>query len=280
MAAKLSDPAFGIYEKALKPQPWKLLFDDVARAGYDYIEISIDDSDERLKRLEWRENDFVSIRRLAHDSGIRLFSACFSVHRRFSLGSSNKETEAHAIKIMEQGIWFCERLGIRVLQVAGYDVFYEPRSSETKKRFIENLIKSVETASRAGVMLAIEPVEVFINSVEKAMEIIKIIDSPWLQIYPDVSNMMSLGIDPVPQILKGKGHIVAVHIRDSLPNFFYNVPIGEGILDFDAVFRQLIKMQYKGPYLLEMWNQDDPDYINIITDARKKILNYMEKVNV
>jgi L-ribulose-5-phosphate 3-epimerase len=273
-------PIFGIYEKALKPQPWRQLFDDVASAGYDYMEISLDESDERLSRLSWREEDFVLVRKHAHDSGIRIFSACLSGHRLYPLGSADKATEARAVWIMEQAIWFCERLGVRVMQVAGYDVFYEPRSADTGKRYLENLAKGVEIASKAGVMLAIEPVEVYIDSVEKAMEIVTQIDSPWLQVYPDVSNLMSLGMDPVEQLAKGQGHIAAVHIRDSLPNFFHNVPVGEGTLDFVSVFRQLKRMKYSGPYLIEMWNQDNPHYLATITDARRKMIEYMEAANV
>lgn len=280
MTPQLGNPVFGIYEKALKPQPWKQLFEDVSSVGYDYLEISLDESDERLDRLNWTEAQFNEVRNLAYKNGIRLFSVCLSGHRMYPLGSANKDTEMQGMEIMKKAIRFCQRLGVRVLQVAGYDVFYEPHTNETGKRYIENLKKSVEMASIAGVMLAIEPVEVFIDSVEKAMEVVTQINSPWLQIYPDVSNMMSLGIDPVLQLEKGKGHIVAVHIRDSLPNYFYNVPIGEGLLDFKAVFRKLKQMNYTGPYLVEMWNQEDPDYLKTIINARKTIIDYMEEVYV
>jgi predicted hexulose-6-phosphate isomerase len=263
---------FGIYEKALMPNPWERMFADVAEAGYEYFELSLDESDERLARLRWTREERKRVVGAARDNGIRIFSACFSGHRRFPLGSSDKAVEARAMTMFREGVDLCAALGIRVLQIAGYDVFYEPHSESTAQRYIDNLAKGVEWAERAGVMLAIEPVEKFLTTVRATVEVVRRIDSPWLQVYPDVSNMMSLGMDPVPELLCGRGRTVAVHVRDSLPDFFYNVPLGEGILDFEAVFAQLDRIGYRGPLVVEMWNQSDPEYLRIIVRAREFML--------
>lgn len=266
------DRPFGIYEKALMPQPWERMFAEVARAGYDYFELSLDESDDRLARLKWTQKEIARVAGAARDSGIRIFSACFSGHRRFPLGSSDKATESRALAMFREGVELCVALGVRVLQVAGYDVFYEPHSDATAKRYLDNLAKGVEWAERAGVMLAIEPVEKHLTTVRATMEVVRRIGSPWLQVYPDVSNLMSLGVDPVPELALGRGHTVAVHVRDSLPDYFYGVPLGEGILDFEAVFAQLDRMEYRGPLVIEMWNLTDPNYLEIITRAREFML--------
>ena len=46
----------GIYEKAL-PQniSWAERFALVKKLGFDFMELSIDESDERLARLDWSE---------------------------------------------------------------------------------------------------------------------------------------------------------------------------------------------------------------------------------
>lgn len=54
-------------------------------------------------------------------------------------------------------------------------------------------------------MLAIEPVEVNLVKVSDTLRLVKEADSPWLQIYPDVANMKSLGIDPVTELPQGRG---------------------------------------------------------------------------
>lgn len=267
------DRPFGIYEKALRPSPWEKLFADVAAAGYPYFEISLDESDERLQRLEWGAGQIAEVRRAAAQNGVKVFSACFSGHRRFPLGSADPETERRAIHMLKQGIHLCAELDVRILQIAGYDVFYEPHSPDTARRYEQNLATGAQYAARFGVMLAIEPVEVFLTSVENTLEVVRRINSPWLQVYPDISNMESLGIDPLSQLERGVGHMVALHVRDSLPDFFYNVELGSGTIDFVSVFRKLDEIGYSGPLIVEMWNQEAPDCLQIITGARRFLLD-------
>lgn len=267
---------FGIYEKALKPSAWKQMFSDVAKAGYDYFELSLDESSERLKRLEWKTDQIQEVRNAADRNGIKIFSACFSGHRCYPLGSANAETEKKSVSMLNQAIELCAKLDIRVLQIAGYDVFYEPHSEDTAKRYIANLSKGMYRAEQLGIMLAIEPVEVFLTSVENTLKVVKEINSPWLHVYPDIANMASLDIDPVKQLELGIGHTIAIHIRDALPNYFYGVEPGKGIIDFESVFAKLDEIGYAGPLTIEMWNLNDPNYLQVITEARQFMLDKID----
>ena len=50
----MSEPyRYGIYEKALFKKPLPQLLEDAARAGFDNFELSLDETDERLGRLDW-----------------------------------------------------------------------------------------------------------------------------------------------------------------------------------------------------------------------------------
>jgi L-ribulose-5-phosphate 3-epimerase UlaE len=172
------DNPLGIYEKALLEQPLLKKFEDAARTGYRCFEISIDETDARLSRLDWKGREFTVCKKAARDNGLNLFSVCLSGHRRFPLGSGDRETEKEAKRIMQAGIQFCGELGVRVLQVAGYDVFYEPSTEDTKKRYLENLKQGADLAAKEGVMLALEPVETHVTSVRKALQIVRAVDSP------------------------------------------------------------------------------------------------------
>ncbi len=269
----VTDRPFGIYEKAVKPQEWERMFADAAEAGYQNFEISLDESDARLARLHWKDSQYDQVRTAARNQNIRILSACFSGHRRFPLGSCSGETARRGIQMMKEGIDFCQNLGVRILQVAGYDAFYEPRSEATAARYRENILGCLKWAEQAGVMLAIEPVEVNLVKVSDTLRLVREADSPWLQIYPDVANMKSLGIDPVTELPQGRGHIANVHVRDSLPDYFYGVPLGTGNMDFIGVFRALDAMDYRGPLTIEMWNEQDDNYMEVITRARRFMQN-------
>ena len=66
------------------------------------------------------------------------------------LESKNKEIRDKAFEIMEKGIILAQKLGVRVIQLATYDVYYEESDEETKALFLEGMKKSVEMASHAG----------------------------------------------------------------------------------------------------------------------------------
>jgi len=258
----------GIYEKAIRPQEWPAMFDDARRAGYGSFELSLDASEKRLARLEWSSRQIAEVYHAAHRSDIKMLTACFSGHRVYPLGSSDSRIQECALDMMQKGIDLCGGLGIRVLQVAGFDVYGETSTKTTRKRYRKNLERCVKMAEKACVMLSIEPVEINLLAIKDTLEVVKNISSPWLKIYPDVANINSLGIDPIEELGYGVGEITAVHIRDSLHNDFHaTIPFGTGTLDFIGVFRKLDEIGYCGPLIAEMWNENNPDYFKMIADA-------------
>lgn len=100
--------------------------------------------------------------------GMPIRTMCLSGHRKYPLGSSDPKVCARGMEIMEKAISLAEDLGVRIIQLAGYDVYYEESSPETKERFAKNLQKAAEMAARAGVVLGFETMETeFMNTVEK-----------------------------------------------------------------------------------------------------------------
>ncbi len=272
-------PIFGIYEKALKPGPFREMFRDAAQAGYQAFELSIDATDERLRRLEWGKEEIAEVWQAAARSGIRLLTMCLSGHKRFPLGSTDPEIRGTGMKILERAVELSRRLGIRVIQIPGFDVYdREERTADTRKRYVESLYQAVRLAERECVTLAIEPVEGNLLAVRDTMEVVRQIDSLFLQIYPDVANINSLGIDPIEDLSYGRGHIAAVHMRDSLPGIYdATIPFGTGKLDFDGVFRRLREIGFAGPLIVEMWNTERPEYREYIVQAREYMEEHIRK---
>ena len=57
-------------------------------------------------------------------------------------------------------------------------------------------------------------------------------------------------------------------MKDTIPGEPRRVPFGEGVTPFVAAFRKLAEMNFNGPVLLEMWNDDSPDSLKIVEEAR------------
>lgn len=252
---------FGIYEKAIPNGfEWQDKIDVAIQAGFDFIEMSVDESDERLARLDWSKSKCQSLRDMLFKSDFYINSMCLSAHRRFPFGSADESKRKKAYEIMEKAINLAEMLNIRNIQLAGYDVYYEEQSEASKAFFVEGLKYAARLAAEANVMLSIEIMDTsFIGTITKCLEYIEAVNSPWLKIYPDLGNLSRWTDEPSQELIKGFEHIVAIHLKDTQPNVFKCVPFGEGTVDFEALFVTLNELEYAGPFLIEMWADNSKD---------------------
>ena len=172
----------GLYEKAMpNTLTWREKLQCAKENNFDFLEVSIDETDEKLKRLDMTKEERQVLVDLMYEVGLPIRTMCLSGHRKYPIGSADETTRNRGMRIMEKAIELADDLGIRIIQLAGYDVYYEEGSEETRKLFYENLKKAVEMAARSGIILAFETMETeFMNTVEKAMNYVKKIDSPYL----------------------------------------------------------------------------------------------------
>ena len=126
----------GLYEKALPASmSWEERLTAAGQAGYDFVEISIDESDERLSRLDWSMDERADMRRAISNSGIPIMTMCLSGHRKYPLGSHDPAIRQQGQEILRKAIGFAGDVGLRVVQVMAYDVFYETSDKETGGEF-------------------------------------------------------------------------------------------------------------------------------------------------
>ncbi|MBQ9485605.1 MAG: L-ribulose-5-phosphate 3-epimerase [Clostridia bacterium] len=266
----------GIYEKALDTTiSWEERLLKAAKLGFDYLEISIDETDERLSRLDWDKSRKKEFSDTVWRSGVKIRSMCLSAHRRFPFGSADVNVRRKAGEITEKAINFAGELGIRVIQLAGYDVYYEPSTADSVKRFAEGMEYAADLAERAQVMLGMEIMDTpFMNSVTKYLKYENAIRSPWYKLYPDLGNLSAwTDNNPAKELEKGIGSIVAVHLKDTLPpkgdfkGQFRNLEFGKGCVNFAARFCDLERLGYKGPYTVETWYKQGTDDVAEIKKA-------------
>src|SRR5471030_2026814 len=272
----------GIYEKALPAgEDWFERLSLAKELGFDFVEMSVDESDHRLARLDWSREQRMAVVDAVARTGIRIPSMCLSAHRRFPLGSEDEKTRAQGLEIMRKAIVLAQDLGIRVIQLAGYDVYYQDANDHTRERFRDGLQESVEMASRAQVTLAMEIMDYpLMNSISKALGYAHYLNNPWFQLYPDIGNLSAWDNDVQMELASGAGHIVAVHIKDTQPGVFKNVPFGSGVVEFERCFETLQKSGYRGPYLIEMWSETAADPLKEVREARAWVIDKMQKAGL
>jgi len=273
-------PFIGLYEKALPDNlNWGERLSLAREAGYNFMEISIDKSDERLERLKWDKIKKRKLREVIEDTEIPLLTMCLSANKRFPIGSSSKIIQKKGVEILEEAIIFASNMGIRIVQVAGYDVLASEASTDRSRQdFSENLANSVRLASSLGVVLAVENVDIaFTESINSIMYMINKIKSPWLQIYPDIGNLAAMRQNVEHQLQIGKNHIAAIHIKDTIDGVVRGIPFGEGIVDFIPIFNTLKKINFYGPMLIEMWADEKKDNFEVVSHTRRWVLEKIKQ---
>ena len=248
----------GLYEKAMPPAlSWEEKLRFAKSAGYDFVEISIDEKDEKLARLEWSSEERLALIETMHRVGLPIRSMCLSGHRKYSFGSADPGIRARSMEIMEKAIEFADDLGIRIIQLAGYDVYYEESTKESKDLFMENLRRAADMAARRGIMMGFETMETdFMNTVWKSMYYVDAVGSPYLGVYPDSGNLTNAAVasggNVTDDLNSGRGHIVALHLKETVPGVFREVPFLTGHVDFPAVIEKAWKLGIRR-YVTEMW---------------------------
>jgi len=233
-------------------------------AGFDYLEISIDETDTKLQRLDWSNEQKKELVSAMYRAEMPIKTMCLSGHRKFPIGSNDEAIVKRGMDIMRKAIDFASDTGIRIIQIAGYDVYYEKSTCQTVQRFGENLKKSVEYAAKKGVLLGFETMETeFMNTIEKAMKYVDLINSPYLNVYPDMGNITNAckmyDISVMEDISRGTGKIVAAHLKETVPGKFREIPFGTGHVDFQSII-ELLRKNGVSMFTGEFWYNEKLDW--------------------
>ena len=166
----------------------------------------------------------------------------------------------------------CGRNGkedVDINQIAGYYCYYEDPNPDAERWYAQLLADAVPLAARLGVVMGIENVDGDdVTSLTKAMEFVDAVDSPYLQLYPDLGNIAEQGLDPGVELAAGEGHMVAMHAKDVRPGEPRRVEMGAGVVDWDRSFALLAAQGWSGRLMIEMWNDDAPDSLSRCASAR------------
>ncbi len=257
--------SIGLYEKAMPASlTWREKLECAKACGYDFVEISIDEKDDKLARLDWSADERRELVALMEEVGIPIRSMCLSGHRKYPLGASDPAVQQRSMEIMEKAIQLADDLGIRIIQLAGYDVYYEDSTPQTKANFIQNLKTAAEMAAVKGIVMGFETMETdFMNTTWKSMFYVNMVNSPYLGVYPDSGNLtnaaVSYGINVLDDLESGRDHIVALHLKETIPGKFREIPFLTGHVDFPAVIAKAWDLGVRR-YVTEMWDVGKPTW--------------------
>ena len=262
----------GIYEKAMPPRlEFKTMLSAARDAGFDFMEISIDETDERQARLDWGEVEKKDMIYAFHATGMQIDTMCLSGHRKYPLGSHDAEKRARGMEMLKKAVLISESLGIRLIQLAGYDVYYEESDADTRRWFGENLAEGVRFAAAHGVAMGFETMETpFMDTISKAMRYVREIDSPYLGVYPDLGNLTNAcriyESEVAEEIDCGHGHLMAMHIKETEEGKYRDMRFGTGQVDFAQGIRRALDAGVR-MFVAECWHDGRDDWRGAIREV-------------
>lgn len=94
---------------------------------------------------------------------------------------------------------------------------------------------------------------------------------PYLQVYPDIGNLTNAALtyesDVCQDLRMGEGHLAAIHLKETTPGIFREVPFGAGHVDFSTLAplaRQLGVCRFVG----EFWYTGGEDWRDTLRSSR------------
>lgn len=275
----------GLYEKALPAGlDWETMLTSAREAGFDQLEISIDETDERLSRLDWTPEQRWTLVRLMQKTGVPIRTMCLSGHRKYPLGSHDSAVRERSLEIMYKAVDLAADLGIRIIQLAGYDVYYEEGDAQTRAFFAENLKKSVDYAAKKSVTLGFETMETpFMDTISKSMTYVRQIDSPYLGVYPDLGNLTNAcylyNSDIGEEIRCGKGHMYAMHLKETVEGKYRDMDFGDGRVEFVSGVREALACGVR-LYTAEFWHDGREDWKNRLSSVSSFLRKVFQQAQV
>ena len=272
----------GLYEKAMRSTlSWAEMLGCAKDCGYDYVEMCIDATEERIARIEWSAQERSALLADMAKEELPVRSMSVRALTKYALGDPDDEIRERGVKILDGSIRLAADLGIRTVMVPGYDIYYGESTVKTKRLFLENIRAATAAAAKEGVLLGFETMEnEFMNTVEKAMKYVNLVDSPYLTVYPDSGNITNAAVlhqhDVLEDLLMGRGHMIALHLKESKPGIFREVPYFTGHVDFPGIIKTAWALGIRR-FVTELWDVGKDSWKEDICFANKSMRELLDQ---
>jgi len=241
------------YEGRYQAHPvgyWQDEFGDAKELGLDCIEFILDYNDAEQNPL-LKEGGIDELQAIIDKSGVAVYTVCADYFMEAPLHSSDNSVADQSQKVMLQLLENGAKLGITDVVVPCVDQSTLD-GQDAANRFVERMKPMVIAAEKHGINLSLETdlaPQPFVDLLDR-------FDSDRVAVNYDIGNSAALGYDPVEELAAYGHRITDIHIKDRLRNGG-PVVLGEGDADFDRFFQALEGYDYKGPFVMQAYRDDE-----------------------
>ncbi len=218
--------------------------------GLDCIEFILDYENAELNPLI-KEGGIDEIINVTKQTRVGVKSICADYFMDAPIHSENIEISNSSQKILEKLLDNAFKLEVKNIVIPCVD-----QSSLTNealiKKFIQLLTPLVKIAEKYKINLSLET---DLNP-ESFLQLIQSFDSSRVSVNYDVGNSAHLGYDLFEELDHYGEKITDIHIKDRVLGGG-SVELGKGDADFEGFFTKLKEFDYKGPFILQAYRDDE-----------------------
>jgi len=229
---------------------WQDEFIVAQECDLDLIELILDFNDADENPL-LKEGGIDEIKSIIKKTGVSTQTICADYFMEAPLHSADDVTVQESRKVMLDLLDNAKSLGVTDIVIPCVDQSTLD-GQEAADRFVENLTPMVKIAEKYGINLSLETD----LAPQPFVELLDRFNSSRVTVNYDIGNSAALGFDSDEELATYGDRITDIHIKDRMlaggP-----VTLGEGNADFAKFFGKLEEFDYKGPFIMQAYRDDE-----------------------
>lgn len=136
-------------------------------------------------------------------------------------------------------------------------IFVSVHAGDTDRNVVHDRLRAIgENAAPAGIKVCLETHPDMVHNGDIALETMKAVNHPNICVNFDTGNVYyyNHNVTAVAEVEKVISHVGAVHLKDTNGGYrtWHFPALGEGVVDFKAVFQTLNAAGFYGPFTMEL----------------------------
>ncbi len=248
---------------------WQKEFSIARDLGLDLIEFILDFNDYQDNPL-LNDKGIDEIKALMDATGVKVKTVCADYFMEAPFHNSTTAGIALSREILKRLIINASVLGVTDIVVPCVDQSSLANNPIYLEEFISNTARSLQLAEEKGVNISLETD----LAPEPFADLLYKINSPVIKVNYDTGNSAALGYRPDEELAAYGEFISDIHIKDRKLGGG-SVELGTGDTDFDTFFSVLTNFNYRGPFIMQAYRDDEG--LEVFKRQLEWIKPYIEK---
>jgi len=229
---------------------WQDEFKVAKEIGLDCIEFILDFNDAELNPL-LKDGGIEELQLVMQQTDVSVKSICADYFMEAPLHSSEDVVAKSSLDILTLLLEVAEILKITDIVIPCVDQSTLD-SPEAVERFINAINIVIPVIENKNINLSLETD----LAPRSFVELLNKISSKRITVNYDIGNSAAFGFDPVEELNAYGNRITDIHIKDRILGGG-PVTLGEGNADFVKFFNKLKEFDYKGPFIMQAYRDDE-----------------------